>query len=122
MAISVDRQDNLTAALLTSLSSLLSQVQRHRVPDLSPLLGPPHSPPAGAGLGPGGPLLHPAVHRLQPGDPPRHLHLQAVHQHGRPHQPGQGAPLLPLLLHPVLGPPHPRHDGLLRLHHHHNLP
>ena len=74
------------------------------------------------GLGPGSPLLHPAVHRVQSGDPPSHLQLQAVHQHGRPHRPGQGAPLLPLLLHPLLGPSHHGHDGLLRLHHHHDLP
>ena len=97
------------------------QVQRYRLPHLPPLLRPPHPAPPGAGLGPGGPRLHPAVHRVQPGDPPSRVHLQAVHQHRRPHQPGRGAHLLHLLLHPVLGPPHPGHDGLLRLHHHHHL-
>ena len=98
------------------------QVQRHRVPDLAQVLGEEVHPPAGPGLDPGRPLLHPSVHRLQSGDPSRHLRLQAVHQHCRSHRQAPRAALLPLLLHTLLGPPHHRDARLLYLHHHHNLP
>ena len=106
---------------LHSHGHLAGQVQRHRVPHLPPVLRAQDSAAAAAGLEPGRPLLRAAVSGVQPGDPPSHLHLQAVHQHSRPHRPGPRATLLPLLLHTLLGPAHHRHAVLLHLHRHHNL-
>ena len=58
------------------LSQAPVQVQRHGVPDLTPVLLAADPAAAGPGLVPGRPLLHPPVPGVQPRDSPRGQVLQ----------------------------------------------